>query len=406
MQSNKKKRKLDEDSDHRTDVSSGSQSTFACDEMSSCPIPPTTPDHASSISTSTYITVHHVECSGVGRYHENHELGATYFQVPFLPALSNRLTRLRGEDQLVDLESYIEDQVNLSFVVYMTYDCVAYHEEIKASFERLPMPQLDNAITQHTEPYFYVLRQDAGPAKPHSESLIPSKVLRKALEMLRGSSEDASDKERRGESKYPRSYVYPYLDLYHRRQIFAKHSRSERTAAEQGHLTVLSNFLKSHLDLEYTEAEELSKHGTVKKKHWEKLFRPGGVVVSKKSNEPAAYVSVSCTIADDDSLHLKCWSWAFETEFFKDEVELVVTWPSDKDTIAITDLLTYPLEHAPAGFEQELRRRGQVFWGCRSRKFVNYEVPSQGMEVQTVRPLNIDSVHKIANADRPTRGTW
>jgi hypothetical protein len=171
--------------------------------------------------------------------------------------------------------------------------------------------------------------------------------------------------------------------------------------ADQSHLTVLSNYLEKRLGSEYTEAEELFKHGSVNRKHWRKLFRPGAVVVSHKQNEPVAYVSTSSAVAYNDGLHLNCWSWAFESKFFKNQVDLVVPWPSDKDTIAITDLHTYPLEYAPTGFEQELRRRGQVFWTCRSRKFVHYDVPLQGMEVQKVRLLDVDSMYKIANTDRP-----
>jgi hypothetical protein len=365
------------------------------------PIPHTITDRASSEPEYTHTTIHHVECSRVGRYHEHHERSADYFDVPFLPVHSNRMTGLRGQHQLADLESYIEDHDNLSFVVYMTYDCVEYHENIKTSFERLPLPQLDNTIASQAKPYLYILRKDAGPARSRSERLITSESLQKALEVCRGVRENISDEEEREEDDFPSNLVYPYLELYHERQALIEHARKRMLVADQSHLTVLSNYLEKRLGSEYTEAEELFKHGSVNRKHWRKLFRPGAVVVSHKQNEPVAYVSTSSAVAYNDGLHLNCWSWAFESKFFKNQVDLVVPWPSDKDTIAITDLHTYPLEYAPTGFEQELRRRGQVFWTCRSRKFVHYDVPLQGMEVQKVRLLDVDSMYKIANTDRP-----
>jgi hypothetical protein len=178
--------------------------------------------------------------------------------------------------------------------------------------------------------------------------------------------------------------AYPYVELYHERQALIELATDRVPVADQIHLTILFDYLEQRLGSEYTEAGQLFGHGEVNKKHWTKLFPPGVIVVSYRSNEPTAYVSTSCTIAQNDTLRLSCWSWAFESKFFKNKVDLVVSWPSDKDTIAIADLLTYPLEYAPAGLEQDLRHRGQVFWACRSRKFINYNVPLQGMEVQKV----------------------
>jgi hypothetical protein len=400
MQPGKKRRMNDEDSHRSTDSPVNLQPTFERNETVTSSLPYTALDCASSDPTSTYITIHHVECSGVGRHHEHHDRSANYLDVPFLRAHSNRMTGLRGQGRIADLESYIEDRVNLSFVVYMTYDCVAYHEDIKASFERVTVPHLDEAIAYQAKPYFYVLQRDAGPARPRSEKLLPSESLQKAFESLRAAREKISGTEERQEDEFPNNLVYPYLKLYHERRVFIEHTMNDIPATNQLHLTALFDYLEKRLGAEYTEAEELFEQRAVNRKHWAKLFRPDVVVVSHKSNEPVAYVSTSCAVASNDSLHLKCWSWAFESKFFKDELDLVVPWPSDKETVAITDLLVFPLEYAPARFQQELRRRGQVFWACRSRKFVNYDISLPGMEVQKVRLLNVESMNEIANIDR------
>jgi hypothetical protein len=401
MQSGKKRRIQDEDSDRSTDCSASSQPASSRNETVTSSIPYIAQDCASSESTSRHTTIHHVECSGAGRHHEHHDHSADYLDVPFLPAHSNRMTGLRGQNRLADLESYIEDRVNLSFVVYMTYDCVAYHEDIKASFERITVPHLDEAIAYQAKPYFYVLREDAQPARSRSEKLLPSESLHKVLKLLRGARERISGMEERRDDEFLRNLVYPYLKLYHERKVLIEYAKSQIPTTDQIHLTALFNYLENRLGAEYTEAEVLFNQGVVNRKHWAKLFIPGAMVVSHKSNEPVAYVSTSCEVALDGSLHLKCWSWAFESKFFKNEVDLVVSWPSEKDTIAIIDLPTYPLEHAPTGLEQELRCRGEVFWGCRLRKFVNYDVPLKGMAVQKVSVLDVDSMREIANTDRP-----
>jgi hypothetical protein len=401
MQPSKKRRIHDEDPDRSTDNPAILQPTFARKQTSTNLTPHTIPECVSSESTSTYTTIHHVECAGVGRYHEHHERSAHYFDVPFLPIHSNRMTGLRGQHRLADLESYIEEQVHISFVVYMTYDCVSYYEDNKASFERLPVPHLDEAIAYQAKPYFYVLRKDAKPARPRSERLIPAESLQKAFGVLRRAREKIRGTEEREEGEFPGNLVYPYLELYHERQAVIEHASKQIPAADLIHLNVLFRYLEKRLGAEYAEAEELFKQGAVSRKHWAKLFHPGAVIVSHQSNEPAAYISPSCAITHNDSIHLRCWSWAFESTFFKNEVELVVSWPSDRETIAITDLLAYPLEYAPSGFEQELRRRGQVFWACRLRNFVNYDVPLQGMAVQKVSSLDAGSMREISNTDRP-----
>jgi hypothetical protein len=89
-------------------------------------------------------------------------------------------------------------------------------------------------------------------------------------------------------------------------------------------------------------------------------------------------------------------------QVFQERSEPVVSWRSEKETVAITDHLAYPLEYAPPGMEQELRRRGQVSWTCRLRKFVDYDLPLQGMAVHKISSLGFDSALEIANTARPT----
>jgi hypothetical protein len=388
MQPSKKRHIDDEDLDQPTGSRSGFKPTDYHIYHERTPSPIST--HASS--ECAYAVVHRVECSRLGQYHEHHEPCADYFDVPFLPASASRMTCLRGRDRLVDLESFLEDHINLSFAVYMTYNCVAYHEETKDRFKRIPMPQMDDPIASQAKPYFYILQNDAEPAKPRAEKLILSEGLEKTLQGLHKNAEHSSDEEKNKEYETPdlwqnpANLIYPYLELYSHHQSPVEHMTDRTTSAEQAHISALSSYLEGRLSSEYVEAEAFFERGLVTREHWTKLFRPGAIVVTHESSEPMAYVSTSCPTVSIDALRLDCWSWGFDGKFFKNKITLDVPWPSgiDAETIIITDLDVYPLQYARAGMEQELRSRGEVFWACRSRKFINYNLPIEGMEPHIV----------------------
>jgi hypothetical protein len=272
----------------------------------------------------------------------------------------------------------------------MTYSCTKYHEQIKDKFKRLPMPQMDDAIAAQAKPYFYVLSRDWSPAKPSSENLMLSGNFDQALDSIVENSEDDTEDSKEELHKWlsswqdPANLTYPYLQLYHQRHLL---TGQEIDLAQQHHLTEMDHYLEHRLGPEYAEAEMLFQAGMVSQKHWQKLFRPGAVVVTYKADQPVAYVSASYPNVENNVLHSICWTWAFDGKFYQDKVTLTVPWPSDADMVIITDLDVYPLQYSDTGLEQELRRRGEIFWTCRQRKFVNYTVPSPGMEAQAVGSL-------------------
>lgn len=355
----------------------------------------------------TYIIIHRVECARSGRYHQHHKPTTDYLDVPSLPKNANRMTCLQGRDRLANLENLFEDHGNLSFAVCKAYDCIEYHEEIKDSFERLPMPQMDDPIAFQVKPYFYVLREDAKPATPRTERLILSEDLKQSLKEFSVSTEAASGHEMREIYAMPgfwqnaANLAYPYLEFYHQRQRMTEHMDRQTMSVERSRIRELFKYLGHRLEPEYTAAEALFQRGRVTRKHWTRLFRPGAVVVTHENSQPTAYITPSFPTRNRHALRLKCWCWAFDGKFFRNEVVLDIPWPSDDDTVAITDLPVYPLQYAHAGLEAELRNRGEVFWACRSRKFVAYDVPLQGMEVQIVRPVISVKLCNIANATRP-----
>jgi hypothetical protein len=362
-------------------------------------------DSRGSSKESGYIVVHRVECNRTGHYHQHHEPMRNYFDIPYLPANSNRLTVLHGQEPLGELENYLEDHPNLSFILYMTHSCQAYHEDLKNSFKRLAMPQMDDSVALQAKPYFYVLQKDAPPTTPSSEKLALSEGLDQALEVFFKTSNgtlDTEDREQDEEEDTLRIWrdhvnlTYPYLELYQRNGAFREEAERHTLPGnpEVAHLQMFSRYLDERLGPVFAEAEALFGCGLTDREHWAKLFPPGEVIVTHEHGEPQAYVCTSYPTTIDGALRVKCWSWVFDGKFFKNEAVLVVSWPSDSDKIAITDLHTYPLKHAHGNMEQEMKHRGEVFWACRFRKFVNYDVALQGMEVQKVE-CPCQSIHKM-----------
>lgn len=110
------------------------------------------------------------------------------------------------------------------------------------------------------------------------------------------------------------------------------------------------------------------------------------MLVAFESGQPVAYVCQNYPVNLNDTLQVSCWTWAFDGKFYQKLTEFRILWPSDNnDTVAIKDLQIFPLQYAGGGLEDELRTRGEIFWKCRFRKFVSYDVPPNGTELQAVR---------------------
>lgn len=264
----------------------------------------------------TYTIFHHVNCPRQDRFHEDHEANANYHDVPFLPANSNRMTGLCGRHRLPRLENYLEDHVNLSFIVHKTYDCEAYHTGIRNTFDRLPMPQMNDDDAYQTKAYFYVLRDDAQAANPHTESLIPSEGLQRALNLLRKVREETFDKKEGAIVEIPNltNLLFPYIEIYYQRQSLVDIAIKYLPSDEQHHIATLTNYLEACVGSEYDEAAYLFNRGRVNRKHWTKLYPPGTVIAEHRSIEPTAYLLTACSISGHDTLHLKCWSWGRSME--------------------------------------------------------------------------------------------
>ncbi|KAF2113907.1 hypothetical protein BDV96DRAFT_661132 [Lophiotrema nucula] len=289
------------------------------------------------------------------------------------------MTNLQGIRQIADISSYLEDHSDISLAVYNVYSCNRYHDEMKDSFKRHPMPSMDEALASEARPYFFILSKDAAPATAESAAMIASEGLLEALDELH-----TVHPQSKWNLDVQHNFTYPYLQMNHCKESLTGVSACELNSAQQDHLRNLASFLDDDLAFEYAEAEELFAKGSVTRKHWAKLFRPNEVVVTIDDGQPRAYVSPSCPAPNKDLILRQCWSWDFDGKFHRIEKDFVVKWQAVSDIVPISDLQIYPLRFDKTGLQERLRRRGIDFWACRWRKFVSYDVPLQGIEVQIV----------------------
>jgi hypothetical protein len=358
------------------------------------PSPDSTQQHS---ATHHHVVVHHVVCSRTTRDHEPHAPSAHYFDVPRLLKGSNRNTGLVGQQHLPNLERFLEDRDDVSFAICFTYSCEEYHKKIENMFERQPIPPMDEELELEVRPYFSRLRVDADPATPNSETMFLSNGLQEALRLL-----DMTENGILGRWDEPSSLEYPYPQLYHYREVFIGKLARKLEFIHQLHLTALSQYFNEHLALEYIEAEKLFEAGRVQRKHWDKMFRPEEVLVTKEDGHPVAYMLWSCPNFNQEMLHLDCWSWDFDGSFSKKTTTLTVSWPSKSDVIPISQLKVFPLRLDKTGSEEVLRRRGGIFWSCRKQRFVDYDVPPQGMEVRKVKSVISRRCGLLADNISPT----
>jgi len=326
------------------------------------------------------LTVHCVNCSRTRKYHGDHPPRSYYLDTPAMIASDHQTTALHGQHRLQDLDNYLDECIGFSIVVSVSYDCEAYHEKIKDDFTRLPMPSMPHDISTEIKPYFRVLQNNGPMADATSERLQLSETLKKALHAVRGQNAGMSS-----EWDLEKDILYPYARLYHSKHVWLGPSTALLETDQKTDLRVLYEYVTERLTLDYEKLEELSAAGMVARNHWPMLFRPDEVAITIEDGQYRAFNVRSCRLLDQNTLELDCWFWEYDGKFFRNHITIPIKWPSRSGQVAIADLSVYPVRHAVEGIESELRKRGNTFWSCRRRKYVNYSMPLKGIGSQLVR---------------------
>ncbi|KAI4950396.1 hypothetical protein J4E91_004278 [Alternaria rosae] len=258
-------------------------------------------------------------------------------------ASDHQARALHGQNRLRDVDSYLDECLGFSIVVFIDYDCEAYHEKIKDAFIQTPMPQMPDDISIDMKPYFRVLQKDGPIADATRERLKLSESLEEALHALQ-----SNDADMPSEWAFDDDLVHPYPKLYQYKHLFSGPSIQALDTQQQIDLGVLLAYVTDRSAFDHEKLKELSAAGL-------------------------AFTVRSCLLRDQNTLEMDCWSWEYDGNFFQKHITVLIKWPSKSKEVAITDLSVYPVSHAEAGVESGLRQRGMTFWSCRRRKREQFE---------------------------------
>lgn len=152
---------------------------------------------------------------------------------------------------------------------------------------------------------------------------------------------------------------------------------------------------------EFANIDNLISSGDITAEYLAYLFEPGTVVVKKKGAAYAGYEQVDWPkrriprpkrgtfryMSDDmensdaetssDQLSIQGQCWHFDGEFIRNWDRLFLDFGESRQRVKpISELVLLPLRFAGLEVAEELRRRGSIFWSCRARRFVSYNIDS------------------------------
>jgi uncharacterized protein DUF7025/ATPase family protein associated with various cellular activities (AAA) len=294
-------------------------------------------------------------------------------------ANDTKASALRGKQRLQNLEIYLDENPDLSFIIYRNYSCEDYCRNYENSFQRLPVPNIDQNILRSISAYFFVLCQDGEEATVESESInITSNELREAANVMASLCPESM-----GDWSNLSQLNAPYSKVYHSRDILAQYITSENTIIAshlKDQLKALFDYVSREYGQSWLNAEALFQKGLVSRAHLSKLFGPNEIVVTISNRQPMAYRCETAQPTSKQSLTLKCLSWGFDGHFFQEKRQFPLSWISGEEEIPITELQTFPLKYDPS-LKGRLFTRGKQFWQCRFRKYVAYTPKKDGLEV-------------------------
>jgi hypothetical protein len=85
----------------------------------------------------------------------------TFLNIPYLRAGSNKSSRFKGQKRLRDNNSDFEEDNGISFAAYIVYSCNDYNQDIMGTFDRLPLPQIDQETETQVRPYFFLVYNES-----------------------------------------------------------------------------------------------------------------------------------------------------------------------------------------------------------------------------------------------------
>lgn len=285
---------------------------------------------------------------------------------------SDQTFHLHGQNPFPsDVDLFIERQRGaLSFLVYKELKCC----KSKRLEEDLPVEEHETPAVQ--------------------ESIrVTSEKLHKAYIFLRKRYPDQT--KYFPEFKVGSQISSPFLFYFSKRSFIM--SLDDLPDEHLSQVRLLREHIENSFREEFARVETLTSEGKITAQYLAYLLEPGTVVIEKKGEAYVGYEQVDWPrrktrpnrhnryINDDrvesnaeistDQLYIQGQCWHFDGEFSMNWHDLYIDYGDPKQRVKpINELAVLPLRFAGLEVAEELRRRGSIFWSCRVRRYVSYNI--------------------------------
>jgi hypothetical protein len=287
--------------------------------------------------------------------------------------------QLKAELPLVDLDTHLRKNEDISFLVYRSYETpLVSATELAESLETgvLSAPEASNEFIK-----------------------IMSEELRVALQFFLRSACSVEEEQL---DVFLNTLEAPYLFWYRGRSN--RQTLSRQLPKHQAHLELLFDWIERNYATKYNRFDEMISRRRISHTFVEYLFFPGDVVVNRDGDKTKAYklqgMSISRRVygrnhhsqgfeklsrarsrANERTRANEAWAWdiscstiVYDGQFFRESNRLILELVAEShdEEVNITELTVIPLLFVGKNLQEQLMQRGRTFWSCRIKRPISY----------------------------------
>ncbi|PNP50397.1 hypothetical protein THARTR1_08924 [Trichoderma harzianum] len=320
--------------------------------------------------------IHSVHCHAAGDRINNQ----LFLEQPWAVEDGPRV-HLRGGKAINNFDLFLERNKEIAFIIYKKYECCGdLPRTISKSKVELAL-EIDASLFLTGEE-IQIISVDLKLALESLASKAFEGISHPFLKEKNGPSVDITDNRNSHQflrEKDDQSIEYPYMFLFHRRKE-VQGAPEKQSPDAQIYLDVFFKYLFTRTAEEWAIVDQLLAEKKISAKYIDYLFVPNQIVLMQRKDMDIAQIKayVLRDWLQRPSQHSSTptapvYSWEFDGNFYKSFNDLYIEdLPSDTGNFPITDMVVYPIEFASKEVVSALRKRGNMFWKCRTSHYVSY----------------------------------
>ncbi|KAG4255471.1 ATPase [Fusarium proliferatum] len=305
-----------------------------------------------------------------------------YLDEPWVVENGPHRAHLRCSRLVDNLDLYLERNKDIICIAYRDYECCGKPPPVPdpGQFELLVRENVD------------IVSDELRAAWNHLVVAV-NEVAGLPINIFRGTFDSEDENSRAQETQHPYLWWFQHRNRIERVKSYL--SQESRNQVEAFQL-----YLKVYLGDEWAKVDSLIREGKITAKYLSYLFvspsyypqhrlrksylaqAPGQIIISKvKGLSVAQWQAYTATswlailgspkIKSDFRAFIKVTYWDFDGHFQRFNSTLNVSGlPSLTEEFPINAMMFFPMKYVDDGTVRNLRRRGEMFWKCRFRKYV------------------------------------